>query len=276
MGLLRIDESKCKKDGMCVRECPFNIIRLEDDNGFPVILPENDWACIRCGHCVAVCPHGALSHEYIPIEDCPSVEEDLAINERQAVQFLRSRRSARHYKDTPVEIEKLRRLIEVARYAPSASNSQSVEWRVITDKTKIRKIAELTVEWMRQILVSTPQVAHDMPLLPKMIEKWDSGNDIVFWGAPALVVASAPLEALFGTIDVTLALSYLDLVAPTLGLGTCWAGLLQMATTSSTALRETLGIPERHTHYFTLMIGYPTVKRYYRLPERRVPKITIE
>jgi nitroreductase len=41
-----------------------------------------------------------------------------------------------------------------------------------------------------------------------------------------LVVASAPKEATNGMVDVTLALSYLDLLAPTMGLGTCWAGLL--------------------------------------------------
>ncbi len=63
MGLLRIDESKCKKDGICAASCPTGIIRLQDGDGVPEIVPGGDPACLVCGHCVAACPHGALDHE---------------------------------------------------------------------------------------------------------------------------------------------------------------------------------------------------------------------
>ena len=59
-----------------------------------------------------------------------------------------------------------------------------------------------------------------------MVAGWDAGFDTVLRDAPVIVVASAPKEAMNGLGDVTLALSYLDLMAPTMGLGTCWAGLL--------------------------------------------------
>ena len=39
MGLLRVDTNKCKKDGFCVLECPFSIIQLEGDNGYPTMVP---------------------------------------------------------------------------------------------------------------------------------------------------------------------------------------------------------------------------------------------
>ena len=99
MGLLIIDESKCKKDGICAGECPMAIIKLEDDDSFPRIVPGGDDICNSCGHCVAVCPHGALSHARVPIENSPLIEKELDINEEQAVQFLRSRRSIRFFKD---------------------------------------------------------------------------------------------------------------------------------------------------------------------------------
>ncbi|NQU15958.1 MAG: 4Fe-4S binding protein [Desulfobacteraceae bacterium] len=35
MGLLIIDENKCKKDGICASECPMAIIKLKDDESFP-------------------------------------------------------------------------------------------------------------------------------------------------------------------------------------------------------------------------------------------------
>ena len=60
MAFLIVDESKCKKDGICVAECPSGLIKLQEDTGYPGIIPGGDKVCIRCGHCVAVCPNGAL------------------------------------------------------------------------------------------------------------------------------------------------------------------------------------------------------------------------
>ena len=73
-------------------------------------------------------------------------------------------------------------------------------------------------------------------------------------------------------VDLTLALSYLELAAPAQGLGTCWAGLLQGAMLANPALKEAVGIPAEYPFHYPLMIGYAQV-RYYRLPERRAPKI---
>ncbi len=272
MGLLRIDESKCKKDGICVQECPATIIQLLEDNGYPEIVQGGEDTCLVCGHCVAVCPHGALGHEQIPVEGSPAVRKELNINEGQAVQFLRSRRSIRRYRDKPVEKKKIRKLIEVARYAPTGGNSQLVEWLVLSDKSKIKRIAGFTVDWLRQILKDS-QIATAMPFLPLVVSGWDAGYDPVLRDAPVLIVASAPKEAMNGLVDLTIALSYLELLAPTIGLGTCWAGLLQGALLASPSLRDAVGIPKTHTHHYPMMLGYPAVK-YYRLPERKPPKIT--
>ena len=272
MGLLKIDESKCKKDGICVRDCSPAVIRLSEDGGFPEMVPGGESFCLLCGHCVAVCPHGALSHEGIPAEDSPSIAEKLVIDEAQAVQFLRSRRSIRLYQDKPVEREKIMRLIEVARYAPTAANSQSVEWLVLTERSRIGEIAALTAEWLRGVL-SDPRVAAARPYLLRVLAAWDSGSDSILRSAPVLIVASAPKEMAFGLVDLTLALSYLDLLAPTMGLGTCWAGLLQGALLSSSSLREAVGIPKEHPYHYPMMLGYPATK-HHRLPERKPPRIT--
>jgi nitroreductase/NAD-dependent dihydropyrimidine dehydrogenase PreA subunit len=270
MGLLVIDADKCKRDGLCVRECAATIIRLPEGGALPEIVPGG--ICLECGHCVAVCPHGALSHERIPIENSPLIREELQISEEQALQFLRSRRSVRRFKDKPVEKEKIDSLIRGARYAPTAGNSQLVEWLILTDKNRIREIAALAVNWVR-VIVKDPQTAAARPYLPNVIAAWDAGYDSVLRDAPVLIVASAPKEAMNGTVDLTLALSYLDLLAPAMGLGTCWAGLLQGALLSSPALKRAVGIPEGHPHHYPIMLGYPDVK-YYRVPERRMPKIT--
>jgi nitroreductase/NAD-dependent dihydropyrimidine dehydrogenase PreA subunit len=271
MGLLTIDETKCKKDGLCARECPMVIIKLKDGDGFPEIVPGGEDICNSCGHCVAICPHGALDHSRVPRESSPFIEKDLKINENQAVQFLRSRRSIRFFKNQPVEREKLQRLIEIARYAPSGGNLQLVEWVVFTDPDTIKGVAERTVEWMRKVLEKDPQSVP--PYFPLIVGAWDMGYNTVTWSAPALVLASAPKEATTGMVDVTLALSYFELAAPKLGLGTCWAGLVSGAMKASAAVMEAVGLPEGHPHYYPMMIGYPKPK-YSRVPERKAPKIT--
>ncbi len=270
MGQLIVDENKCKKDGICEGECPIAIIKLKDGDGFPEMVPGGEQMCLVCGHCVAVCPHGALSHDQVQTEDCPVIDKNLVIDEHQAVQFLRSRRSIRFFKDEQPDNATLQRLIEIARYAPTAGNSQLVEWLVLTDRARIKEIAGMTVDWMRNILEKTPQSA--APYIPIIVGAWEMGFDAVLRDAPVLVVASAPEEASSGMVDVTLALSYFELVAPKLGLGNCWAGLLEGALRSSSDIREALGIPEGNPYHFPMMVGYPKSK-YYRLPERKVPKI---
>jgi len=273
MGFVTVDESKCKRDGICVQDCSPAILRLSEQTGLPEIVPGSENACILCGHCVTVCPEGALSHERMPVVVTTPINDRLAIDETRAVQFLRCRRSVRAFENKPVEREKVTRLIEAARYAPTAGNSQTVEWVVHSDHSRIDEIAATAVEWVRGLVASDPSVAETRPYLPRVVNRWDSGYDSVLRKAPVLIVASAPKEAPFGLIDLTLALSYLDLLAPTMGLGTCWAGLLEGALLSSPTLREIAGIPKEHPYHYPMMLGYPVTK-HYRLPERRPPKIT--
>ena len=268
MGLLIIDEKKCKKDGLCVRECSTAIINI-NENCLPTILPNDEARCMYCGHCVAICPHDALRHALIPET---AIQASLVINADQAEQFLRSRRSIRHYDAKSVEKEKIQRLIEAARYAPTAGNGQPVEWIVIRDRELLRRISSLTVEWLRE-LIKNPQAVASAPYLPAAVAAWDAGNDSVLRGAPALITAITPSYAGLGLVDLTLALSYLDVFAQTMGLGTCWAGLAAGAMENSSTVREAVGIPENYTRYYPIMLGYPAV-RYHRLPGRKTPKIT--
>jgi nitroreductase/NAD-dependent dihydropyrimidine dehydrogenase PreA subunit len=271
MGLLTIDESKCKKDGICVKECPSGIIRLGGEETHPRVEPEDEIACSTCGHCVAVCPQGALSHSRMPMEECTAIKNELWIDHEQAVQFLRSRRSTRQFQDKPVEKDKILRLIEIARYAPTSGNTQLVEWVVFTDRNQLKEFSRLTVNYLREMLREAPRSAIP-PYVPRVVSAWDAGHDGVLRNAPVLILASAPREAVNGMVDLTLSMSYLDLAAPTLGLGTCWAGLLQRGLLQWPPLKEAFSLPDAHVHHFPMMLGYSKAK-YYRLPERKPPRI---
>jgi nitroreductase/NAD-dependent dihydropyrimidine dehydrogenase PreA subunit len=271
MRKLLVDESKCMKDGICVEECGRGVIELKEDAGAPNIRAGMEARCNLCGHCVVVCPHGALSHSEMPIDHCPPIHEALCINPEQAVQFLRSRRSVRVFKDKPVEKDIVRKLIETARYAPTASNAQPVEWIVFRDKEQVHEMARLTVEWMRDRIEGDPDWALG-PYFKPVVETWDRGHDNILRDAPVIIIAWAPPGAIFGTVDLSIALSYLELAALSLGLGTTWAGLMQAALSASPPLKDFVGLPMDCPHHFPIMLGYSKFK-YQRLPERWAPKI---
>ncbi len=271
MGLLTMDKEKCKKDGLCAADCPINIIHFEDSSGYPALIPDGDAVCLRCGHCVAVCPHGALDHADVSLAGSPLIDKTLVVSEGQVEQFLRSRRSIRVYDKRPVARETMQRLIEIARYAPTGSNSQMVEWIVINERERLDRICEMVVDWMRRIVEKTPQLPL-APYVPRLVDAWDTGLDVILRGSPCLVVAMAPVEALNGMVDLSIALSYLELAAPSLGLGSCWAGIIQMALTGIPTLKTEIGIPDKYPHHYPMMVGHPHVK-YHRLPERKSPHI---
>ncbi len=267
--MLIVDQEKCRKDGICAADCPTAIIKIDKQEG-PRIVPGGEMSCLRCGHCVAVCPHQALSHQEVPLESCTPIQKELRVTSDQAVQFLRSRRSIRKFKNKPVEKDILQQLIEIARYAPTGSNTQLVKWTVFSDADQIHSFAALVVDWMKGFLKKNNQAL--VPYMSSIAAAWDRGVDTVLRQAPGLIVASAPKEAGNGMVDITLALSYLELAAPTFGLGTCWAGLLQGALKSQPEIRSALGLTEEMRYYYAMMIGYPKAK-YYRLPERKPPHI---
>ncbi len=61
MGLYKIDKKKCTRDGICVAECPLRLLELKESSATPKPVTGAEQFCIRCGHCVAVFPHGAFS-----------------------------------------------------------------------------------------------------------------------------------------------------------------------------------------------------------------------
>ncbi len=271
MAFLTIDETKCKQDGICAAECPRRIIIQEDDKSFPRVLQVDEANCMACGHCVAVCPHGALSVPGVDIEDCPEIENNLVLTWDQAEQFLRSRRSIRWFKDKAMDRGFLRQLIKIACCAPTASNAQNLHWTIIEGRDNLEPLSRKTINWMERVIEAQP----DSPAanyFRRVVAGWATGYDGILRTAQTLIVPSAPKENTNGLVDLSIALAYLELAALPLGVGTCWAGLLRAAMLATPELVESMGLPEGHTWFYPMMIGYPKFK-YHRLPERKAPVI---
>jgi len=258
--LITIDQEKCKQDGLCVEICPIGIIEKLPE-GYPRMEANGDQFCISCGHCVAVCPREALHHERIPLTDCVSIRKRLRTSADAIEEFLKARRSIRSFKDKPVSRDVLERIIDVTRWAPSASNRQPLNWLVIENQGQVRQLAELVADWLRKTNA-----------IPRFLEAWDQGKDMILRGAPHLIVAHADKEYLWAQVDCAIALTYLELAAKSQGLGTCWAGLLIRAIGLYSPVAELLSLPDGNTVYGAVMLGYPKY-RYHRIPKRNEAKV---
>ncbi|MHC4884045.1 MAG: 4Fe-4S dicluster domain-containing protein [Planctomycetota bacterium] len=95
MAFLSVDETKCQKDGLCTKVCPLGLIQPGGENQ-PTAVRMAEKACIRCGHCLAVCPHDALSLETVeaPLGPLPA-GWNLSLD--QVAPLLKGRRAVRSY-----------------------------------------------------------------------------------------------------------------------------------------------------------------------------------
>ncbi len=271
MSLFTVDPEKCKRDGVCVAECPAMIIQLKDKESVPEPVEDLDEFCINCGHCVTVCPHGALSHRAMSPDQCPPVKKDWLLDKERVEHFLRARRSIRTYKDKPVDRETIAKLIDIARYAPSGSNLQPVDWLVIHDSDEVHALAGMVVDWMRYMIKEQPEIANPMHL-DSVVGSWDAGFDRICRGAPHVIVTHAPKNLPPAQSACTIALTYLDLAAPSFGVGACWAGYFNYAAISWPPMQQALNLPEGNISLGSMMVGYPKYK-YHRLPLRNEPPI---
>jgi len=256
MSQIVVDRDLCIKDGLCIAVCPDATLRANEE-GFPEEVPGA--ACVLCGHCVAVCVCGAITHAGLPEEAMLPVCRDLC-TPSQIDGLLISRRSVREFKEQPVSRETLEQLLDVARRAPTAGNSQKLHWIVIPDAAKVKAVSVEVINWAR---------AHAVGHTAMVVERWDKeGYDQVLRGAPTVVLACAPADWDWGKDDCTIALAFLELAAVARGLGACWAGMLTRVAAVHPPVRQLLELPEGYAVYGGLMLGQPKYK-YQRVPPRK-------
>jgi len=265
MGLITIDERKCTQCGLCARACPVGIIVLGDR--FPESIDKIEKGCITCGHCVAVCPTAAFSHCRMMPGECSPLAADWRLTPKQMELFVKGRRSIRRYRPDPVDRTVLETLLEIVRYAPTGGNSQSVQWLVMSDPAEVGRLTSIVVDWLRILLVQ------EVPGVKGLLKSWEMGADPILRNAPNLIIAHGAANDSMAKYSSTIALTTLELVSLTFGLGACWAGFLHHAALSYAELHDALGLPQGHQMYGGLMIGYPEFE-YARIPARNPAAVT--
>ncbi|MEW5913310.1 MAG: nitroreductase family protein [Thermodesulfobacteriota bacterium] len=264
---ISIDLEKCRQDGFCSQVCPASIIAMEGPDGTPSPVAGFEEICIHCGHCLAVCPHGALSLDGVSPDQVAPIKKELAIGPAQAAQFMNGRRSIRRYQDKPVDRALLEQALDVARQAPSGHNAQPVEWVIYSGREQVGRISDLVVAWLAWVCEHNPEMAGPLHL-DLVVAQYRAGHDRVFRGAPHLILTHAHQDNGFAQSSCTIALAYLELAAYSLGLGACWAGYFLRAAQYYKPLQEALNLPEGHITFGGMMLGYPQY-RYLRIPPRK-------
>ncbi len=139
------------------------------------------------------------------------------------------RRSIRNYQDREVEEDKLFKILEAARQAPSASNRQ--EWRFVVVRDKITRL-KLCQAAKGQGFVN------EAPVVIACCAQTD--NHIMTCGQACYV------------IDLAIAIDHMSLAAVELGLGSCWIGAFH-----EKEVKKILDIPQEIRVVEMLTLGYP-------------------
>ncbi len=137
---------------------------------------------------------------------------------------IEKRRSIRKYKPEPIPAEKMEKILEAARLAPSAANRQP--WRFVVVQNADRKKA-------------LAEIANNQKFLG------DAGAIVVAMGDP-------DVTAKWYEKDTMIALEHMVLAATALGYGTCWIGAFD-----EDAVKKLLNIPPKMKVVALLPIGKP-------------------
>jgi nitroreductase len=143
--------------------------------------------------------------------------------------LISTRRSIRRYHATPISEEKLARILEAGRLAPSAHNRQPWHFLVITDPV----IRQHLQEAYHRDWFSEPPVLLAVCMDPR--EEWVRHDGQAF-----------------GHIDASIALQNMILQATAEGLGSCWIGAFDEAKA-----KQILRIPDPIRIVAMTPLGYP-------------------
>lgn len=271
-----VDRDKCIGCTLCKQDCFVSDIEIID--GKSQIKNET---CIKCGHCIAICPVKAISsddeEEYSMDDVIEYDKENFDIDPENLMNFMKFRRSVRLFKNQDIEEEKIQKIIQTGVFTQTASNSQDVSYVIVKDKIQeIRKMVLETLNLKADELLLDKTTPKQFVVYSKMWKKMYSdflenpdGEDKLFFKAPLLIIIKSKRP-----INGALAAAKMELMANSLGLGTYFSGFLERAAGINSEIGEFLQIEEDEKLVACMVIGYPGVK-YKRTVPRKKAKITI-
>jgi nitroreductase len=227
---------------------------------------------------MALCPVEAIEHQEMDMRNFTEYDKRAVIDTDTFIQFLRERRSHRHFKNKPISQETLESLVDICRYAPTGSNVQSVKLVVTQDQKKIKKYSDLTIDYfmtlseparerLQALEAEGKQDTEEYTIVKRAMERGDlfnlarkAGMDPILYRSPAVMffhsvsVTSTPKD------NCVIASTTAALTARTMGLEACYIGLIEFAANNYAPLQAELGLPQDNKVFSVLVLGYPKLK----------------
>ena len=145
------------------------------------------------------------------------------------IEAIEKRNSIRKYEDKPVPEDKLLRVLEAARLAPSGSNCQYWKFIVVRDGEKIQELGRLS---------GGQYHVHTAPVVIAAVAT--ESEDMMPCGVPA------------SPVNLAIAIDHMTLAALDEGLGTCWIGAF-----AQKEVKKLLSVPEKMSIISLLTLGFP-------------------
>ena len=250
--IISIDSSLCTRCGMCLNDCPDNVLILSDKSA-----EYTGRFCVKCGHCVAICPQNAVS-----ISGFADSPEDIdpynKVDPEILLTQIKSRRSMRQFTEKDVPTEVIAKIIEAGRYTPTGGNKQGVSYVIIREnRDEVEKIAISAIRRLKSLL----------KLFRPYMKHIEIDDHFLFKGAPVVILVKSS-----DILDGALAASAMELMAQSLGLGVLYSGFFTLAVRRSRKLRRMLSVASKEKAVTTLVIGNPAVS-YLRTAQRESAQV---
>jgi nitroreductase/NAD-dependent dihydropyrimidine dehydrogenase PreA subunit len=268
-----IDPTRCTGCGLCEMICGCWIYDRTDDG--VTIDPDSEELCVRCGHCMAICPTKAVQIEGMDYADFPELSPSPATSEALEA-LLKRRRSTRVFREDPVPREVLERIAEAAATAPMGFPPSEVNLTVLSTREQVAKIVPASVKQFEELQQMTRNrlgraamrrmvgqrvyrmlTEHMLPFAgPGLALYHNDGTDFVTWGAPTLMLFHADPDHLMGDTNCLLAATHAMLMAEALGIGNIMLGVAASAVQYTLELKRALDIPPANEVFSALALGY--------------------
>ena len=283
---MKINYQICQNCRLCVQVCPSKILSV-NENKQTYFKEERKHICLECGHCMAVCSTQAITVNSMTYEkDFEQIPEN-NINYPKFINFLKTRRSVREFKNKPVEKEKLQQIIEAISTAPFGAENDGISISIITEKSVIKKSLPLISKFYRDLKkwFKNPMIRYIIKkkegietfntiknnLMPMInLNHYDlSSYNAITRDAPAIIIFHSKPDAEEHTEDAHICNTIAMLTAHSLGLGTTIIGLIGPAVNKFPKLKDLFKIPQENKVITSIIIGYPKYKYLYSVKRNR-------
>lgn len=224
---------------------------------------------MRCQHCLAVCPPGAVVLDgRRPADSVPARGIELPSPEAVA-NWLATRRSVRRFStDEDVDSAKLDMILRALGNTPTGCNARSLTFTCMPDRSSMDRFRS-------DFIKAIERHREGARLLPRWlavpaIRLRRGGEDVFFRGAPGMLIVSSDETSPGVTTpreDVTIACSNFELLANANGISTCWCGFLNLVQKEVPELLEATAGIRRITPFCAMLFGVGAV-RYRRGVQR--------